>query len=225
MVVRIGGGFPDHLNRVGVDGAVGQFLFPDLEVECAHLVGTGFNQANGAAVVAAETHPRKHVFRRFAERFANIEFRHQAAGGRALGAEGEGLAADIVRQLIGGHQAGRGVGDEVGHKGLVLNALGKRPGTGYQATGLHAGQATKPRQLDLVVAEGRHRRRIGFHRDVADIHVQLAFQVLRNAAEALDQLGLVFIRNGGEHKRLRQGSGERGCNEESGKREFPYQFE
>src|SRR5690606_14081653 len=54
LVVRVGGGSPDYLNGVGIDVAVFQFFFPNLEVQGAHFIGSGLDQAQSAGMVATE---------------------------------------------------------------------------------------------------------------------------------------------------------------------------
>ncbi len=130
-----------------------------------------------------------------------VELRHQAPRGAALGTKSKGRLLDKgVGERLGRAQASAGVGDEVGLEVRIFQALGDGQGAGHQAPGLHTGQTTEPGHLHFVVAEGGDRGGVGFYGYIFHRYAQLLLQIEGNHAEAFFQLGFILIGDGGENE-------------------------
>ena len=221
MRVREGRRFPDHADLAGVDLAGLQVELPDRVVDGTQIENAVLDKLDRAAVLARIADPGIDLVRRLARKsLADEEFRHQAPRGRGARAEGEGLADRVDRKVLRFLQAEAAVGDQVGPEGGILRALRDRLAAGDEAPGLHAGEAAEPRELDVVVAEGRHGRGIVLHRQVFHRDAEPRLQVFGNAPIALDQPFLVLVGDRGEDNGALLGSGlpraRDGRNEEAG---------
>ena len=144
--------------------------------------------------------------------------RHQAARGGGGGAEGKGLALEVVQRLDGG--AGR---DELGREFGVLGALHDGGGRALGAdAGLHVGKAAQPGHVDLVAGQRLDHGSVVGHGDELHLHAGFGFQVLAQRGKLALQFGGGFVGNGGNAQHL-VGSGsvqgrEGGCSGGNGQR-------
>jgi len=122
---------------------------------------------------------------------------HQAAGRGGDGAEGEGLAFQVLQRL---HV--RVGGDELAGELLILLALhqGNRI-AGLQA-GLHEGETAQPGQVETIGGQGFDHCGIVGNRSELHRHAQLLFEVFAQRLELADQFGRGFIGNGGHPQRF-----------------------
>ena len=127
---------------------------------------------------------------------------HQTTRGGRLGAKRKAQALDALGESVGLCEARCAVRDEVGLVVGVLDALSDGPRTRDGLSGLHTGEATEPRELNVAALEHLYTRGVVRGGHIPNIHTELGTQMLGEPIELGLQLGGVLIRNRREAEHL-----------------------
>ena len=118
---------------------------------------------------------------------------HQVAGCGVGTAEGDAQGSRLPLQVLQRLQLQGSAGDELGVKSSVVLPLGDGHGPRFLQARLYAGQSSKERQLQLVLGEGGHHRRVVHAGNELHRNPQLAGQVLGEGVVAAGQPGGVLV--------------------------------
>ena len=127
---------------------------------------------------------------------------HQTTRGGRLGAKGEAQTLDALGESIRLGEARCAVRDEVGLVVRILDTLRDGARTRDSLSGLHAGEAAKPRKLNVAALEHLDARGVVRGGYVADINTKLSTEVVGQPVKLGLELGRVLIRNRREAEHL-----------------------
>src|ERR1051325_2068547 len=198
VVVGVCRRLPDDPADVGIRLSLLDLPLVDLVVENSHRVLPRFDQLGGLVVTSGESRRRpEQLARRLAGGLADEVFGHQSSRGRALGAKGGFVLAQVSGKAVRQRQSGALVGDEIRVVRGIAVALGDGVRAWHAVARLNAGQAAEPGQKNVAVLERLDGSLIVAHRYVLDRNSELSGEMVGQRAKLRLQVGRVLVRNRG----------------------------